>query len=76
MKGLDKNYLNHVEGVKAYVPYKGPVSNIVTEMEAGIRSGFSYCGAKNIRELWKNTQFIRITPQGVRESGTHDVMVK
>jgi len=74
LPGLKKDYLNHVEGVKAFVPFKGPVSGVADQMEAGIRSGFSYCGAKNIPELWKNAKFIRITPQGVRESGTHDVM--
>lgn len=74
MKGLDSNYLKHVEGVKAYVPYKGSVSRVLSDMKAGIRSGFSYCGAKNIRELWKNAQFMRITPQGFRESGVHDII--
>lgn len=74
LKSLKKDYLKHVEGVKAYVPYKGPVENVVTKMEAGIRSGLSYCGARNITELWKKAKFMRITPQGVRESGAHDVI--
>ncbi len=76
LKNTGKNYLKHIEGVKATVPYKGPVSKVVEIMEANIKSGFSYCGARNINELWKKAQFIRITQLGVRESGAHDVIVK
>jgi IMP dehydrogenase len=75
LKSVSKNYLKHIEGVKAFVPYKGPVAKVVSRMEANIKSGFSYCGAKNINELWKRASFIRITQLGVRESGTHDVIV-
>ena len=32
-------------------------------------------GSKNIKELWKNAKFIRITPAGIRESASHDVIV-
>ncbi len=76
LKNTNKNYLSHIEGVKAIVPYKGSVAKVVQTMQAGIRSGFSYCGAKNIKELWKNAQFIQITQLGVRESGAHDVLVE
>jgi len=76
LKNTSKNYLKHIEGVKASVPYKGSVSKIVAAMEANIKSGFSYCGARNIDELWQKAQFIRITQQGIRESGTHDVLVE
>jgi IMP dehydrogenase len=38
-----------------------------------LRSGLSYAGAANILELRQNAEFIRISPAGERESGTHDV---
>lgn len=76
IKNTSKNYLRHIEGVKAIVPHKGAVSQVVFKMEANIRSGLSYCGAKNIRTLWKNAHFIRISQLGVRESGAHDVIVE
>lgn len=76
IKNTSKNYLKHIEGVKATVPFKGSVSKVVAKMEANIKSGFSYCGAKNIKALWKNAQFIRISQLGVRESGAHDVLVE
>lgn len=76
LKNTSRNYLEHIEGVKAIVPYKGPVSKVITTMQANIKSGFSYCGAQNINELWKKAQFIRISQLGVRESGAHDVIVE
>ena len=72
-KELSKDYVKHIEGVESLVPYKGPVKKIVEKMSANIRSGFSYCGAKDIDILWKNAKFIRITSMGLRESGAHDV---
>lgn len=73
----DKNasYTIHTEGVEALVPYRGPLERVVTELLAGVRSGFSYSGARNIQELWEKTKFIRITQAGMRESNAHDVML-
>ncbi|MGB6839183.1 MAG: guanosine monophosphate reductase [Microgenomates group bacterium] len=76
IKNTGKTYLYHIEGVKSIVPYKGPVSKIIKLIDANLRAGFSYCGAKNIKELWKNAHFIRISQLGVKESGTHDVLVE
>ncbi len=68
-----KTYVKHIEGVEGLVEYKGPVEETVSLLTAGIRSGFSYCGAKNLTELWKRAKFVRITQGGVRENGAHDV---
>jgi IMP dehydrogenase len=61
------------EGVEAVVPYRGNVSEIIYQLVGGLRSGLSYGGAHNIRELQENAEFIEITPAGVRESNYHDV---
>ena len=61
------------EGVEAVVPYRGNVSEILYQMVGGLRSGLSYGGATNIKELQDKAEFIEITPAGVRESGSHDV---
>lgn len=76
-KGLTKSndYVYHVEGVESKVTYKGSLEEYLKVVEAGVRSGFSYCGAKNINELWENAEFVRITPAGMRESRAHDVVV-
>ena len=58
----------HVEGVSNLVEYKGPVSDIIQSMIKGLRSGISYCGARNIREMQINAEFIRITSAGWEES--------
>ena len=68
------NYLKHIEGIESLVPYRGPLSEIVSYLAASLRAGFSYSGAKNIKELWKKARFVQVTPQGQRESGYHDVI--
>lgn len=61
------------EGVEAVVPYRGAAADILYQLIGGLRSGMSYAGAINISELQHNAEFIRISPAGVRESGSHDV---
>ena len=40
------------EGVEAFVPYRGEVADILTQIAGGLRSGMSYAGARTITELW------------------------
>ncbi|MFN8444210.1 MAG: IMP dehydrogenase [Caldilineaceae bacterium] len=61
------------EGVEAVVPYRGNVGEIVYQLVGGLRSGLSYGGAKTIKELQENAEFIEISSAGVRESNSHDV---
>lgn len=61
------------EGVEAIVPYKGSAVNVVRQLVGGLRSGLSYCGASNLKELRNNGEFIRITDVGLKESLPHDV---
>jgi len=61
------------EGVEALVEYKGSVVEIIRHLVGGLRSGFSYCGARNIEELHRNAEFIRMTTAGYIESMPHDV---
>lgn len=61
------------EGVEGTVPYKGNVSEVISQLIGGLRSGMSYCGAHTIQELWRNAEFIRITPAGIKESHPHDI---
>ena len=76
LRDLSSDYTQHIEGVESIVPYKGPVKNSIEVWTANIRSGISYCGAKNIPELWKKAKFIRVSPLGIRENGAHDVITK
>jgi len=73
--GRKPHFNLHVEGVESLVRYKGPVTGVVEQLCAGIRSGLSYSGAFNIKEFHKKAQFVRISPAGLRESYPHDVEV-
>lgn len=72
----NENYTKQIEGVESFVKYKGSLNDVVEGILAGVRSGLSYAGAKNIPELWEKAEFIRITPNGHLENGAHDVIVK
>ncbi|MDP2696037.1 MAG: IMP dehydrogenase [bacterium] len=61
------------EGVESIVPYKGPMTDIATQLLGGFRSGMSYVNARTVAELQQNVEFYRITNAGRKESGPHDV---
>ncbi|MFI5266954.1 MAG: IMP dehydrogenase [Chloroflexota bacterium] len=61
------------EGVEAMVPFRGEVSEVVTQLVGGLRSGMSYCDAGTIPELRSKAYFIRMTEAGRRESTFHGV---
>jgi inosine-5''-monophosphate dehydrogenase len=63
------------EGIEGRVPFKGPLADTVHQLLGGLRSGMGYCGTKNLDELRNDTQFIRITGSGLRESHPHDVQI-
>ena len=63
------------EGVEALVPYKGDVSNIIYQIDGGLRAGMGYVGAGTIDELIENSQFVQITNAGLRESHPHNVQM-
>lgn len=63
------------EGVEALVPYKGDVSNIIYQIDGGLRAGMGYVGAGTIEELIENSQFVQITNAGLRESHPHDIQM-
>jgi IMP dehydrogenase len=63
------------EGIEGRVPYKGPVGDVIFQMVGGLRSGMGYVGCADIEELRTRTEFVRITPAGLRESHPHDVTV-
>jgi IMP dehydrogenase len=63
------------EGIEGRVPYKGPVGDVLFQMVGGLRSGMGYVGCASIAELRRDTEFVRITPAGLRESHPHDVTI-
>jgi IMP dehydrogenase len=63
------------EGIVGRVPYKGMLNEVVQQFVGGLRAGMGYCGAKDIRALQDNAQFIRITAASMAESHPHDVVI-
>ncbi len=59
------------EGVGTMVPYKGSVRNILKDIDGGIRSGLSYTGVRNIKELQSKRHFILQSSAAQLESNTH-----
>lgn len=70
----NSNYLKHVEGVSGAVLYKGSVNDLISKITASLTSGISYSGGYNILELQNNAKFVAITPAGLKESGSHDLI--
>ncbi len=75
LKETEKHYVKQIEGVESIVPYKGKLSNLIEKISSNIRSGLSYSGANSVDILWKKAKFVRMTSQGLRESGAHDVLL-
>jgi IMP dehydrogenase len=63
------------EGVEGRVPYRGTLGDFVYQLVGGLRAGMGYCGARNIDELRKNSQFVRISAASVSESHPHDIQI-
>jgi IMP dehydrogenase len=63
------------EGIEGRVAYKGPLADIIFQLVGGLRAGMGYCGTPNLESLRNDTQFIRITNAGLRESHPHDVQI-
>jgi IMP dehydrogenase len=63
------------EGIEGRVPYKGALAESINQLVGGLRSAMGYTGSASIDDLRTKTQFIKVTPQGLRESHVHDVII-
>jgi len=59
------------EGISTMVPAKGSASEVIQNIIGGLRSGLTYAGAKDLEELRRRVDFVKITPAGRIESGAH-----
>ena len=57
------------EGRIVQLPYKGPVTNVITDVLGGLRSGCTYVGANKLKNLSKCTTFIQ-----VKNGNTHNTI--
>lgn len=63
------------EGIEGRVPYKGPVGTVIHQMVGGLRASMGYTGSTTIQEMKENTEFMRMTGAGFKESHVHDVTI-
>lgn len=63
------------EGIEGRVPFRGSLAETTFQLIGGLRQGMGYCGCRTIDELQTKTQFVRITPAGLRESHPHDIQI-
>jgi IMP dehydrogenase len=63
------------EGIEGRVAFKGSLTEVVQQYVGGLRAGMGYCGAKDIRTLQQQSQFIKITNAGMKESHAHDIEI-
>lgn len=60
------------EGESTLVPYKGPIKDVLQNIEGGLRSSLTYTGSRNIKEFHERAQFVRVTSNTVSENGTRN----
>lgn len=59
------------EGEAQYVPCKGAVADIINNLAGGIRSGLSYAGCYNLKQLFERSSFIELSNHGFTEGTPH-----
>lgn len=56
------------EGVDFWAPTTGTAQSLIDSMLGGIRSGLTYGGARNIKELQRKAEFVAVTSTYIQES--------
>ncbi|MCW3978403.1 MAG: IMP dehydrogenase [Candidatus Bathyarchaeota archaeon] len=63
------------EGVEGWVPYRGGVTDIVSEFVGGLKAAMGYVGAETIPEMWEKARLALVTERGAQEISPHDIML-
>jgi len=61
------------EGESTLVSYKGPVSEVIKQLQGGLKSSMSYVGASNLTEFTERAIMIRVTNSGHAEGKPHGI---
>ncbi len=56
------------EGIDFWGPVTGSAETLLGELLGGLRSGLTYGGARNIKELQRKAEFVQVTSTYMRES--------
>jgi IMP dehydrogenase len=60
------------EGIEGRTPFRGPLAQVVHQLNGGLRSAMGYTGSRTITDL-QAAQLVRITAAGLKESHPHDI---
>jgi IMP dehydrogenase len=63
------------EGIEGCVPYSGKLAQVIHQLLGGIRASLGYLGCRNLSQLHKNAQFVRVSAAGMREGHAHDIVM-
>jgi len=56
------------EGVDFWGPVSGSARDLIESLLGGLRSGMTYGGARNLKELQRKAEFVHVTPAYIAES--------
>ncbi len=56
------------EGIDFWAPVSGPAELLINNLLGGIRSGMTYGGAKNLKELQRKAEFVQVSQAYISES--------
>jgi len=63
------------EGIEGRVPHRGPLVDVIHQLLGGLRSSMGYTGCRTLEEMRNQTELVRVSPAGMRESHVHDVSI-
>jgi IMP dehydrogenase len=61
------------EGVEGWVPFRGPVKDILEEFTGGLKAAMGYVGAATIPDVWTKAKLALVTERGAQEAAPHDI---
>lgn len=56
------------EGIDFWAPVSGSAKALIDQLMGGLRSGLTYGGARNIKELQRKAEFVEVTASYIHES--------
>jgi len=56
------------EGIDFWAPVSGTAGELIDNLLGGLRSGMTYGGARNIKELQRKAEFVQVSPGYIHES--------
>ncbi len=62
------------EGISIEVAARGSVASVIADVMGGIRSGMTYCGACDLKELQRKAQFMEVSRASVDEGLPHSIL--